>query len=206
MTILRQRARLGAAALVLVTLGGCSSAGSILGSVLGAGQQSQASQVRGTVQGIDTRTRQIGIQQSNGQTVAVAYDDQTQVVYQNRNYPVTSLERGDRITARIQSNGNTYYTDLVQVDQSVSTTSNGSIDPGVGSGGVQTLQGTVRQVDQSNGLFTIDASNNVRILVSLPSNPSRADVVKFQNLRPGAYVRLYGVFVTNSRVELRQFY
>lgn len=206
MTILRQRARLGAAALVLVTLGGCSSAGSILGSVLGAGQQSQASQVSGTVQGIDTRTRQIGIQQSNGQTVAVAYDDQTQVVYQNRNYPVTSLERGDRITARIQSNGNTYYTDLVQVDQSVSTTSNGSIDPGVGSGGVQTLQGTVRQVDQSNGLFTIDASNNVRILVSLPSNPSRADVVKFQNLRPGAYVRLYGVFVTNSRVELRQFY
>ena len=35
---------------------------------------------------------------------------------------------------------------------------------------------------------------------------SRNDVYRFQNLRPGDVVRLYGVFVTNTRVELRQFY
>lgn len=184
---------------VFAALSACSNAGNILGSVLGGGQ-SQPSQVSGIVSGVDTRNRQIGLQQSNGQTVVLTYDDQTQVVFQNRNYAVTNLERGDRVTARVQSNGSAYYTDLVQVDQSVQT-SNGSIEPST----VQSLQGTVSQVDRTNGLFTIDA-NNVRLLVSMPSTASRADVSRFQNLRPGDYVRLTGVFVTNTRVELRQFY
>ena len=184
---------------VFAALSACGSAGNILGSVLGGGQ-AQPSQVSGIVSGVDTRNRQIGLQQSNGQTVVLTYDDQTQVVYQNRNYTVTNLERGDRVTARVQSNGNAYYTDLVQVDQSVQT-SNGSIDPA----SVQSLQGTVSQVDRNNGLFTLDA-NNVRLLVSMPSTASRADISKFQSLRSGDYVRLTGVFVTNSRVELRQFY
>jgi hypothetical protein len=195
------RARVGALTLMLVTLGACGSAGNILGSVLGGGQP-QASQVSGYVQGVDVRNRQIGIQQSNGQSVVLTYDDQTQVVYQNRSYSVANLERGDRVTARIQSTGNAYYTDLVQVDQSVSTSSNGE----VGSANVQTFQGTVNQVDRANGLFTLNANNNVRILVTLPATASRADIVRFQSLRAGDYVRLYGVFVTNSRVELRQFY
>lgn len=186
--------------LALVALGACSNAGNILGSVLGGGQ-AQPAQVTGIVEGVDTRNRQIGLQQSNGQSVVLAYDDQTQVVYQNRNYSVANLERGDRVTARVQSNGNAYYTDLVQVEQSVQT-SNGSI----GTATVQSLQGTVNQVDRQNGLFTLDASNNVRLLVSLPSSASRTDIAKFQNLRSGDYVRLSGVFVTNSRVELRQFY
>jgi hypothetical protein len=185
---------------VFAALCACSNAGNILGSVLGGGQ-AQPSQVSGTVSGVDTRNRQIGLQQSNGQTVVLTYDDQTQVVYQNRNYAVTNLERGDRVTARVQSNGNAYYTDLVQVDQSVQT-SNGSID----QSSVQSLQGTVNQIDRTNGLFTLDASNNVRLLVSLPSTASRSDITKFQSLRSGDYVRLTGVFVTNSRVELRQFY
>jgi hypothetical protein len=195
--------RASACTLAFAALGACSSAGNILGSVLGGGQ-AQPSQVTGTVQGVDTRNRQIGLQQSNGQSVVLTYDDQTQVVYQNRSYAVTNLERGDRVTARVQSSGSAYYTDLVQVDQSVQT-SNGSIGP-AGSENVQSLQGTVNQVDRTNGLFTLDASNNVRILVSLPSNASRADVVRFQSLRSGDYVRLYGVFVTSSRVDLRQFY
>lgn len=189
-----------ACALAFAALGACSNAGNILGSVLGGGQ-AQPSQVSGTVQGVDTRNRQIGLQQSNGQSVVLTYDEQTQVVYQNRSYAVTNLERGDRVTARVQSNGSAYYTDLVQVDQSVQT-SNGSI----GTANIQSLQGTVSQVDRTNGLFTLDASNNVRLLVSLPSNVSQTDIARFQSLRPGDYVRLYGVFVTSSRVDLRQFY
>jgi hypothetical protein len=155
--------------------------------------------VTGTVLGVDARARQIGLRLSNGQTVALVYDNQTQVVYRNQNYQVVALERGDQVTARIQNTGNAYYTDLVQVNRSVS-----SVDGG--SAGVQALQGRVRQVDRSNGLFTLDANDRVRILVSLPARISRADVNTFQRLRPGDFVRLYGVFVTNSRVELRQFY
>ena len=71
---------------------------------------------------------------------------------------------------------------------------------------VQSLQGTVRQVDANNGWFTLDASNNVTITVTMPYNPARTDLTKFQSLRTGDYVRLYGVFLNNTRVELRQFY
>jgi hypothetical protein len=193
--------RRGAAALMLGALAACSQAGglgNVLGSVLGGGQQ--ANQVSGVVQGVDTRNRQIGLQQSNGQTVAIAYDNQTQVVYNNQSYPVTSLDRGDQVTARIQSGNNgSYYTDLVQVDQPVQGSNTSS------SGNVQTLQGTVRQIDLQNGLFTMDVSST-RVTVSMPYSPSRADLDRFQRLRSGDVVRIAGVVLNNSRVELRQFY
>ena len=192
------------AAVVLCTA--CSQLGQ-LGSVLGSATQPQASQVSGTVQGVDTRNQQIVLQATNGQQVALLFDAQTQVTYQNRNYAVANLERGDRVTARIQQaqNGG-YYTDLVQVDQSVSGSSSTYPNTNGSSGTVQTLQGTVRQVDLSNGLFTIDFGNYNTLTVSMPYNPSQADVNRFQSLRAGDAVRFYGVFLNNSRVELRRFF
>ena len=195
-------ARLAAAALLLLPTAACSSAGAlgnILGSVLGGGA-GQSGQVTGYIQGVDTRRGQIGIQQSNGQTLVVAFDNRTQVLYNNQNYPVTSLENGDQVTMRIQQlqNGG-YYTDIVQVDRSVSGPST------IQSGNVQLLEGTVRQVDQQNGLFLLDVSTCGRVTVQLTSQISRTDVNRFRSLRPGDYTRLYGVYLGNARVELRQF-
>lgn len=185
----------------------CSSAGGlggILGDVLGGG--SQQSQLTGTIQNVDTRSQQISIRQSNGQTATVTFDDRTQVSYQNQNYPVTALEYGDEVTARIQRGGNSSYTDLVQVNRSVSGTGTGSRNTGSGTGNVQSLQGIVRRVDTQNGIFTTDAGGNVLLTVSMPYNASRNDVSRFQNLRIGDNVRFYGIFLNNSRVELRNFY
>src|SRR5688572_5460558 len=193
-----QRIKWGAAAALMVaSLGACAgnSLGSILGGVLGGGAQS--SQLSGTIRGVDTRSQQIAIQQSNGQTIPVSYDNQTQVVYQNQNYSPTALENGDRVTARVQANGNSYYTDYVQVDQSVRGNTGGP------SSDVQLLQGTVRQVDRANGLFTVDINNYNTLTVSLPYNLSNADINKFNSLRAGDYVRFYGMFLNNSQVQLR---
>jgi hypothetical protein len=197
--------RIAAAAALALAATACSSAGG-LGSILGGVLGQQGNQVSGTVQGLDTRNQQIGLQQSNGQTVALAYDNNTKVVYQDRVYNVTSLDPGDQVVARVQStNGGAYYTDSVVVTQPV----NGSSNTGSTSstnGVVQTLQGTVRGVDRNGGVFTLDAGTNVTLTVSLPYNANRTDVTKFQNLRSGDYVRLQGVYLNNSRVELRQFY
>lgn len=207
---IRHYARLGAAALVITSLGACAQngLGSVLGSVLG-GQQ-QGGQVSGTVRGVDTRNAQIVLQQSNGQQVSVSYDNQTKIVYNNQNYTVASLENGDQVTARIQQTQNGgYYTDYVQVDQSVST-SNGGVYNGNGGvysqNGVQSLQGTVRRVDVANGWFELAPGNSALLTVTLPYNLARADVQRFQNLRQGDVVRFNGVYLNNSRVELRQFY
>jgi hypothetical protein len=116
-------------------------------------------------------------------------------------YSVTSLESGDQVSARVQQlqNGG-YYTDSVVVTQPVS----GSTNTG-GSANVQQLQGTVRQIDRTNGLFTIDAGGSATLTVSLPYNANSADVNRFNALRTGDYVRFYGVYLSNTRVELRQF-
>ncbi len=201
MTIIQRIQRGATAAILVASLGACgNSLGNVLGSVLGGGGGAQSGQLAGTVRSVDTRSQQIAIQQSNGQTVAVNYDNQTQVVYQNQNYSPTALENGDQVTARIQANGNSYYTDYVQVDQSVRGNTGGT------SSNVQSLQGTVRQIDRANGLFTVDVNNYNTLTVSLPRNLSNNDINRFNSLRPGDGVRFYGTFLNNSRVELRQFY
>ncbi|MFN2601834.1 MAG: hypothetical protein ABR582_03640 [Gemmatimonadaceae bacterium] len=199
MTGIQRAARIGAAAIFLAATGACANngLGNVLGGVLGGGSQ----EISGSVQGVDTRSQQVFIQQSNGQTMGVTYDSRTQVVYGNQNYSVNSLERGDQVTVRIaSSDGSGPYTDYIRVDQSVSST-NGS---GV-SGNVQTIQGNVRSINYQQGWFTLNSNNGV-LTVTLPYNPNQTDANKFQNLRTGQYVRLYGVYLNNSRVELRQFY
>jgi len=194
-----QRAtRAGAASILLVFGTACSSLGGALGEVLGGG----TGEVTGTIQNVSTGSRQIGIQQSNGQTVTLTYDNNTQVVYQGQSYPVTALEFGDRVTARIASSGNnSSYTDRIDVTQSVSDNGAGST-----SGNVQTFEGTVRNIDRTNGLFELSSNNSGRLIVSMPYNPRQNDITRFQNLRTGDFVRMYGVPLNNSRVELRQFY
>jgi len=194
-----QRLRRGAAAaLMFVSIGACAgNLGNVLGGVLGGGT-AQNGQLSGTIRGVDTRSQLISIQESNGQTVPVTYDNQTQVVYQNQNYSPTALENGDRVTARVQANGNSYYTDYVQVDQSVSSV-------GGSSSNLQLLQGTVRQVDRRNGLFTVDINNAGTLTVTLPYNLSTNDVNRFNNLRSGQFVSFYGTYLNSSQIQLRQF-
>jgi hypothetical protein len=192
-----------AAAAVFATMTACANTGGlsgILGSVLGGGQ---GNQLQGAITGVDTRSQQVGVQQSNGQTIWVRYDNNTQVIYQNQNYPVNALERGDQVVATLQDAGNgSYYASTIQVTQSVSS-SGGVYGP---TGNAQTYQGTVRQVDRANGWFTVDEGSMGRITVILPSGLSQADLNRFGNLRSGDYVRFYGVSAGNGQVQLRQFY
>ena len=198
MTTIQRAARIGAAAIFLAGAGACANSGlgNVLGGVLGGGSQ----EVSGSVQGVDTRSQQLFIQESNGQTMGVGYDSRTQVVYQNQNYSVSSLERGDQVTIRIVSNdGQGPYTDYIRVDQSVSPVGGGV------SGNVLTIQGNVREINYQQGWFTVNTNNGVTT-VTLPYNPRSTDVNRFNSLRVGDYVRLYGTYVNQSRVELRSFY
>jgi len=187
---------------MVASLGACASGlGNVLGGVLGGGNQSNQNQLSGTIRSVDTRYQQISIQDPNGQTIPISYDNQTQVVYQNQNYPPTALEYGDQVTATIQANGNAYYTSYIQVDQSVR--GNGTASS---TGGVQLLQGTVRQIDRRNGVFTIDVNGYNTLTVSVPNNVSANDVNRFNGLRTGDAVRFYGTYLNNTQVQLRNFY
>ena len=199
MQSIQRRARGAVAVFAAAGLAACSTAGQIgdiLGGVLGGG----ASFVSGAVRSVDTRNQQISVQPSNGQAVALSYDNQTKVVYQDRLYSVTSLESGDVVNARVQQlqNGG-YYADSVVVTQPASSSTSSN------TAGWQSLQGTVRTIDRNNGLFTIAAGTNVTLTVTMPYNATTTDASRYNNLRVGDYVRFYGVYVTTSRVELKQF-
>jgi Cu/Ag efflux protein CusF len=201
--IIRGTAALG----VALSLTGCASGagggiGDILGAVLGGagGQQQQSGQVSGAITGVDSRNQQVGLQTSNGQNVAIRYDNQTQVVYQRQQYPVTALERGDRVTMRVQQLQNgSYYTDYIQVDQSVRQTGTG------GAQQAQLFQGTVREVNVNSGWFTVNTSQYGVLTVTLPYAVSNADNTRFRSLRAGQSVRFYAVPLNNTRVELQRF-
>lgn len=197
LTKMRRTLVAGFAALTVTACSGAGNLGDILGSVLGGGS---GGQVSGTIRGVDTRNQFISLQQSNGQNVELAFDNQTRVIYQQRVYSVSSLESGDQVTARVQQLQNgAYYTDSVQVTAPVQGRG------GTGTDNVQSLQGTVRQIDRNNGLFTVDAGSSVILTVSMPYNATNADRNRFSNLRVGDYVRFYGVYLSSTRVELRQF-
>lgn len=193
--------RAGAVSTLLLTTAACSSTGGlgeILGGVLGGG----GNQVNGTIQGVNTRNQQLGLTQTNGQTITLTYDNNTRVVYQNQNYPISALEWGDEVSARLPSSGNnSNYTDLITVTRSV-----GNSGTGGGNENVQTFEGTVRSIDRNTGVFTINSNNQGVLTVSMPYNPRQNDATRFNNLRTGDFVRIYGVMLNNSRVELRQFY
>ena len=193
-------ARSAVAILSVTMIGACGSLGG-LGRVLGLPGGRQQGQVSGTVESVNGRNQQVTLRQTDGRSITLDFDNQTQVVYQNQNYPVSNLEYGDRVTARIiSSNNNRYYTDLIQVDRSVSG------DRGTSNrGNAQQFEGTVRQIDLNNGVFTLTGTNYGNLTVSLPYNPRRSDVDRLNRLRSGDYVRFYGYLLNNSRVELQQF-
>src|SRR6476661_8873373 len=101
MTVLERATRSAVAGLAVIAMTACANSqlGNVLGSVLGTGGSTQLS---GTIQGVNTQSQQVGITQSNGQTVGVGYDNQTVVLYQNQSYPVTALEMGDQVIASIR--------------------------------------------------------------------------------------------------------
>ena len=200
MITLRKFASVAIAAATITTVTGCANTGGlgdILGGVLG-GSGAQNGQVTGSVQSVDTRNQIVNLRQSNGSNIALSYDNQTQVVYQNRNYSVTDLEAGDQVTATVQTVTNGYYVSRVDVNQSGTT--------GTTTANSQSIQGTVRQIDVTNGWFTVQTSNSGTVTVTMPYNPSRADQATFQNLRSGDFVRLYGTYINSSRIELQRFY
>ncbi len=192
------------------TLGACAGAGAlgdVLGGVLGGagGQQQQSGQVQGTILGVDTRAQAIGVRLADGQSVNLRYDANTQVIFENRNYPPTALERGDRVTARIQQMQQGYYTDVVQVTQSVSGSAGSSGTSVTPSGSVQQLEGVVQNVSLGEGSFTMGLQGYGIVTVTLPYNASRTEIERFQRLRRGDSIRFYGVFINQTRIELRQF-
>jgi len=195
---------------------GCSqlgTLGNVLGGVMQPGAGSGSAQVAGTVRYVDTQRQMLQVTTQNGQTGNVYFDNRTQVVYQQQNYPVTALEQGDEVTMQLQQDqqGN-YYTSYIMVTRSV--TNNGGYDSnnggyntggGYNNGGTVQAEGRVGWIDYQRGQFSL-VTNRGTYTVMMPYNSSASDANQFRNLRQNSYVRVQGQMVSNNQLQLQRFY
>jgi len=199
-----------AVAAATLALAGCQNLGG-LGNVLGGvlnpgGQQGQGGEVYGEVRAIDTQRQILQIETSNGQVGNVYFDNRTKVVYQQREYAVTALERGDQVGLRLQqTQQGQAYTDYIFVTQSVQErTGSGGGDGGYGTG-LQTLEGRVGYVDYNRGEFQV-STNRGNVVVFMRYGASASDADRLRRLRQGDYVRVEGRLTSQNRFELERFY
>src|SRR6266542_2137488 len=186
----------GFLSLASLALTGCHE----LGHVDGLGDYGSSNDIVGEVQNVDTRAWEIEIRTDSGRTSIVRYDNNTQVVYQQRNYSVDNLERGDYVAARVQRDRDGRdFTDSITVRESVQ-------DRGYSSRGrLDRAEGRVEYVDSRRGTFEIRDQRNRLIVVSVAFNAPRAVSDQFNRLRNGDYVRIEGRSVNADRFELENF-
>ncbi len=184
--------------LIYLTLAGCHELGHIDG--LGDYGKAPDNDVIGEVQFIDTRTREIEVRADSGRTVTMRYDNNTQVIYQQRNYPVANLEPGDYVAARVeQERDGRYFTPTITVREARQERASST------PARLERTSGRVEYVDPRRGTFELRDSRQRLIVVSIDFNAPREVSDRFNRLRNGDTVRIEGKFVGQDRFELENF-
>lgn len=181
--------RLGRIPVVLAMAGGvlagpaaCAPLGAMDGVVPGGGRS--VSLVEGEIRSVDARRSRLQLRDQWNRSHTVLFDGGTRVVYGQRQYPVTALERGDRVRIRlVRVRGGALLADRVDVRESVR-------ERGRIVGRTDRLTGTVGTVDHRRGHFTIQPSRYETVVVQVPARLSREDARRFDRLRRGDRVRV----------------
>ena len=198
-----------ACAILALTLSGCGSSGigDVLGGVLGGGQPANESgTVVAEVRSVDTRDQVIRVRTDDGQTADIRYDSRTTVVYRDRTYDVGALETGDLVRMDVTRNAqNEYYTDQIEVEQSVQDRTGQDDYDDIDSDRLYQLSGRVGAIDRTRGRFTIQMSNGVTATVAMPYDPRSSDRTRFGDLRSGDTVRVEGRWMAENLMELERF-
>ncbi|HEX6308515.1 MAG TPA: hypothetical protein VFZ69_10030 [Longimicrobiales bacterium] len=174
--------RLAAAAALTMTAA-CAPLGNLGGAVGGTGDS-----LYGEIRSVDTRRGVIQVREQYGRDYTVRYDGRTRVVYGQRQYPVSALERGDQVQMRIEyDRNNTPWADRIEVRDSRRRAERGDVRTDTR---VQRVDGRVYQVDTRRGYFTLDGSYGRSLVVYVPRNVRREDLRRFDRLRRGDRVRV----------------
>ncbi len=203
-------ARYGVAAAALLFATGCAGGLGNIGSVLGGGAGGGAGagqgqgQLLAEIQQVQPQQQLLQVRTQDGQTGAVAFDQNTQVIYRQQQYPVTALERGDIVAMQVQQlSSGAVYTGRIEVQQSVQERT-GQAPPTQGSA-VQQYYGSVRQIDHNAGVLELQLDIGGRVTVAMPPSASQAATQYFRGLSVGDQVRLEAVPAGGGRLELHRF-
>jgi hypothetical protein len=189
--------RLAAAALLIASLTACAQFDVPLGDV--GLPRGNTAVVHGEVRSVDTRSGRIQVRQDGGGNRTIRYDRETNVVHRNQRYPVSALERGDRVAVRLVfDRRGEPVADRIEVRESAR-------DRGVGRAGrSERVEGRVSWVDNRSGSFGLDLRRS-SITVHSPRNLSRSDRQRLDRLRRGSDVRVEVRPLGRNQYELVRF-
>ena len=189
----------GLLSIALLSFTGCHE----FGHVDGLGDYGGASNdIIGEVQIVDTRAHEIEIRTDSGRTAVLRYDNNTQVIYRQKGYAVSNLEKGDYVAARVQRDRDGQnFTDTITVRE----TAQDRGSSGAGGGRLDRAEGRVENVDSRRGTFEMRDQRNRLIVVSVPFDGPRTVSDRFNRLRNGDYVRIEGRSVSSDRFDLENF-
>ena len=200
----------GLLSIALLAFAGCHELGHVdglgdFGGLGGMGGIGGNSDVIGEVQYVDGRAREIGILTDSGRTSVLTYDNNTQVIYRQKNYAVANLEKGDYVAARVQRDRDgRSFTDTITVRET--SQERGYSSSGSGGGGrMDRVEGRVEYVDSRRGTFEMRDQRNRLVVVQVAFNAPRNVSDRFNRLRNGDYVRIEGRSVSSDRFELENF-
>jgi hypothetical protein len=126
----------------------------------------RVTEVRGRVDGVDTRDEIIWVETSdvyrsdlrngNDDRLPIYYDDQTEVEYDGRSYEPTALEEGDRVVIDVDDTGTRLYARDIEVTYDVTANDRDDRDDDYDGDEMSELRGTVRWVDQDRRLMELE--------------------------------------------------
>jgi hypothetical protein len=209
----------------LGTLGTIGTLADLVRSYRQADAAPQPVQVLAEVQRVDARRQSIQVETPDGRAGSVIYDLGTQVVHEDRPFPITSLGPGDVVNLRIQEvDRNNLYASRIEVVQLSGDADSGAEDdadlPARELGGAQPgrqaadtvsppslhrIRGSVDEIDAERGTFELTTEAGTVVTVSLPFNPRSEVLERFRTLRSGESVRVEVQPLFGTRVELHRF-
>ena len=211
------------AALALATVsGGCAGHGWEDG--YGGGGWGSPSEVRGQVEGVQTRLHTIQLRRDNGRRVVVRFDSRTEVVSDGRRARPESLDRGDYVSMRVtRDSRGRLFTRHVTVRHEVRDVYRGDRDRDRvpdrrreddrygqrdrrddDRSSARSVTGRVERVERSGRRFQLRGDRGT-VWVTLPSNASRSVRDRFQRLRTGDRVSVEGRYVGRDRFQMERF-
>ena len=159
-------------AVVLALSAGCNGNTALVGRDTLPDRASEPVQdeLVGTVERIDTWSREIHLRPNKGRLAVVSYNAETRVMHRGREYPVTQLESGDVVAMQLgkDSRGNS-YTDLIRVQERIRDRDQSWGDTARPETGLQTVDGR-----GSRWTFSVAPSKCVIGLEKTPRFSSKA--------------------------------
>ncbi|HZG42195.1 MAG TPA: hypothetical protein VEY93_04470 [Longimicrobium sp.] len=204
---------LALAATLALGAGGCAGYG--MEEVLNGGLGTlYGNEVEGEIRGVNTRSRYLEVRTYNGRSERVRYDGRTRVVYRDRQYNPSALERGDEVSIRTSRDRNGYlYADHVRVRHSRGNDRYDSRDRDRDrdrrdrdrdryEDRVYSLDARVVRVSRTSRQMELRTSDGRRVWATLPHDSRDRD--RFNRLREGDRVRLTGRYTSRERFVIER--